>query len=125
MEFKIGQIVTGVYKTGKYIGEVTQLKPAFYLVRVMAVLKHPQQGDLHNPKQVDVPLFHERRALAFREQVNVPKTHVREYNEDVPDYKESLKLALQDQYAELEAENSEWAKKSMSLLKGLEEDYFR
>ncbi|TKJ07484.1 kinase, partial [Bacillus cereus] len=49
--FEIGEIVTGIYKTGKYIGEVTNSRPGSYVVKVLAVLKHPVQGDLHNVKQ--------------------------------------------------------------------------
>ncbi|MGO4886742.1 kinase-associated lipoprotein B [Anaerobacillus sp. MEB173] len=124
-ELEIGQVVTGVYKTGKYIGEITLIRPAHYVIRVMAVLKHPQQGDLHNPKQADVPFFHERRALAYREQVNIPKTHIRVFNDPVPDYKESLKIALKNEYTLLEKDESSWAQKSLEMLKALEADYFK
>ena len=37
------------------------------------------QGDLHNPKQADVTMFRQRRALSFREQTNVPKNMVKPY----------------------------------------------
>ncbi|WP_029625977.1 sporulation phosphorelay system protein KapB, partial [Streptococcus sobrinus] len=60
---QVGEIVTGIYKTGKYIGEITNIRPQFYLVKILAVINHPVQGDLHNPRQADVPFFHERRAL--------------------------------------------------------------
>ena len=120
MEFHIGQIVTGIYKTGKYIGEVTDIRPAHYVVKVLAVAKHPKQGDLHHPNEVNVPLFHERRALAYTERVNVPKTHVKEFNEEVPDYKESLKKAIEREIGDLSEKNEqEWAKKSIEILEGL------
>lgn len=56
-DIQIGQIVKGFYKTGVYIGEVTAVKPSTYLVQVKSVLTHPTQGDLHHPKEADVPFF--------------------------------------------------------------------
>ncbi|APH03874.1 kinase-associated lipoprotein B [Bacillus weihaiensis] len=123
-ERKVGEIVTGIYKTGKYIGEITDVKPAHYLVKVKAVLNHPQQGDLHNPKQVDVQFFHERRALAYQEQTNIPKQMVKEYHDEVPVYADSLKLALKTMKAKLEADATPWAQASLEKLAELEKDYF-
>ncbi len=31
-KIEVGSIVTGIYKTGKYIGEVTDIRPMHYLV---------------------------------------------------------------------------------------------
>jgi len=124
-EFKVGDIVTGIYKTGKYIGEITAIKPEHYLVKVKAVLKHPMQGDIHSPKDVNVPLFQERRALAFNEQTNVPKKMVRHYNEEVPEYKTSLREAVEKTKNDLEAEGTEWALRSLENMNVLEKDYFK
>ncbi|OAS87102.1 MULTISPECIES: kinase-associated lipoprotein B [Metabacillus] len=121
---KIGEIVTGLYKTGKYIGEITDIREMHYLVKVKAVLKHPQQGDLHNPKQADVQFFHERRALAFNEQTNIPKQMVKPFADPIPDYKESLKQALDTLKDELLQLDTSWAQKSLELLSTLEADYF-
>ncbi|UHA61993.1 kinase-associated lipoprotein B [Metabacillus litoralis] len=123
-EMKIGDIVTGIYKTGKYIGVITDIKPMHYLVKVKAVLKHPQQGDLHNPKQVDVQFFHERRALAFNEQTNVPKQMVKRFEDEVPEYQQSLRKALDVMKKELEEINTDWAKESLTRVEVLEKDYF-
>lgn len=123
-ERQLGEIVTGLYKTGKYIGEITDIRPMHYLVKVKAVLKHPQQGDLHHPKQADVPLFHERRALAYNEQTNIPFKMVKSYEGHVPDYKESLKNALDTLKAELEQMDTPWASRSLANLASLEADYF-
>jgi hypothetical protein len=62
-----GDIVTAAYKTGNYIGRLTQIRPdrGKGVVQILAVLRHPVQGDLHQPGQADVPLFHERKALAY------------------------------------------------------------
>lgn len=124
-DFQIGQIVTGIYKTGKYIGEITAIKPEHYTIRVKAVLKHPQQGDLHSPKQADVLFFHERRALALNEQTNVPKTQVRLFADEVPDYYDSLKTALKQQIQALEGDDSMWAKESIKIFTKLGMDYFK
>src|SRR3954447_11175327 len=110
-DFKIGDKVTAIYKTGKYIGEVTDIRPAAYLVRVLAVLKHPMQGDLHNPKKTEVSMFHQRRALAFREQTNVPKNMVRVFEESIPEYKESLSEAVEKMKRTLREDQTEWNNK--------------
>ncbi|MBO9130648.1 kinase-associated lipoprotein B [Bacillus sp. 165] len=122
-DLKIGTIVTGIYKTGKYIGEITNIRPQHYLVKVLAVLKHPTQGDLHNPKETDVPLFHERRALAFREQTNIPAQMVKPFEGEIPEYMYSLQVALEKQIEELHADGSPWAKKCIQNLEGLKQDY--
>ncbi|WP_096156818.1 kinase-associated lipoprotein B [Bacillus sp. FJAT-45066] len=122
-ELKIGDKVTGIYKTGKYIGEITDVKPMHYLVKVLAVEKHPQQGDLHSPKDVDVPLFHERKALAFREQTNIPKNMVKLYEGEILEYKESLVLSLEKMEEKLKEENSNWAKRSLENVQVLKKDY--
>ncbi|MGE6629885.1 kinase-associated lipoprotein B [Bacillus sp. NPDC077027] len=123
-EVHIGQIVKGFYKTGVYIGEVTAIKQEAYLVQVKAVITHPTQGDLHHPKQIDVPLFQERRALAFREQTNIPHHMVKTYDGEVPDYHVSLRQAVNKLKAVLSSDDSEWAKKSFVCLTSLEKDYF-
>ena len=81
---QIGNKVTAHYKTGKYIGEITDIRPEHILVKVLAVAKHPMQGDLHHPKDADVPFFHERKALSYREQANIPKKMVKPFEEEVP-----------------------------------------
>lgn len=123
--FKVGDKVTAIYKTGKYIGEITDIRREAYLVRVLAVAKHPMQGDLHNPKQTDVTMFHQRRALAFREQANVPKNMVRHYEDEIPEYKASLKESVDKMKLTLAEDNKEWNQKSLEMLEGLEADYFK
>jgi kinase-associated protein B len=124
-EINIGDKVTAIYKTGKYIGEVTNIRPQHYLVKVLAVLKHPMQGDLHNPRQTDVMLFHERRALAYREQTNVPKQMVKPFEKEIPEYKDSLKAALDKMRTELTGDSSAWAEQSLKNIVSLEKDYFK
>lgn len=122
-ELQIGEIVTAIYKTGKYIGEITEVRPQHYLVRILAVLKHPMQGDLHNPKDADVLIFHERKALSYREQANIPYKMVKSFENEVPDYTESLKEAVAIMKKELAETSSEWAEMSLKALESLEKDY--
>lgn len=124
-EYQLGQIVTGIYKTGKYIGEITAIKPQLITIRVKAVLKHPLQGDLHSPKQADVVFFHERRALALNEQTNIPKTQIKPFTDEVPDYYQSLRKVVTEQIQELEAIDNDWARESLKIFKNLEKDYFK
>ena len=91
---QVGDKVTAIYKTGKYIGEITDIRSEHILVKILAVSKHPMQGDLHHPKDADVPFFHERKALSFREQANIPKKMVKPFEEEVPNYEASLKAAV-------------------------------
>ncbi|WP_066068012.1 kinase-associated lipoprotein B [Neobacillus soli] len=122
-ELQIGEIVTAIYKTGKYIGEITEVRPQHYLVRVLAVLKHPMQGDLHSPKDADVLIFHERRALSYREQANIPYKMVKPFENEVPDYLDSLKAAVAKMKKELTETSSEWANMSLKAMESLERDY--
>lgn len=124
-EFKVGDKVTAIYKTGKYIGEITDIRPQHYLVRVLAVAKHPMQGDLHHPKDADVGFFHQRRALAFREQANIPKQMVKPYAEEMPDYLESLRGAVDKMKQELTEQATSWSEQSLQLISELEKDYFK
>lgn len=121
---KIGDIVTAFNKTGKYIGEITAIRSDTYTVRTLAVINHPRQGDLHNPNQAEVDFFHERKALAFREQANIPIKMVRPYEGEIPDYKESLIKAVHKIKSELEAKPEEaYNIKSLEALAGVIKEY--
>lgn len=124
-ELTIGDKVTAIYKTGKYIGEITDVRPQSYLVRVLAVSKHPMQGDLHHPKDENVAIFHQRRALAYREQTNVPKQMVKLFSENIPDFTQSLKEAIENMKQELTQMGTPWADQSLQLMADLEKDYFK
>jgi kinase-associated protein B len=124
-ELHVGEKVTAIYKTGKYIGEITEIRPQHYLVKVLAVLKHPMQGDLHNPKDANVLFFHERRALSYREQANVPKQMVKTFANQIPEYQASLKEAIEKMKKELTDDSSEWALRSLKNIETLEKDYFK
>lgn len=124
-DFQIGAKVTAIYKTGKYIGEITGIKPEHYLVRVLGVERHPMQGDIHHPKDANVDFFHQRRALAYREQTNVPKKMVKSFEGDIPDYTQTLKVAIETMKQDLTTQATPWSEKSLQLIEELETDYFK
>ena len=131
--------VTIEYKSGAYIGKAIDVSPPRTLVEIMAVLRHPMQGDLHHPYEPDVPMFHERRASSHREKVWVPTASLKTYEGDVPAYDESLRRAW-EQHVQLvnrmieEGEASAlanrhpgltlWAEKALVHLRRLESDYW-
>lgn len=123
-EVKIGDLVQAKYNSGEYVGEVIEERGNFTLVQVIAVLKHPTQGDLHNPGAVDGVAFHERKALAHREKMNARKRSIRLYEEDVPAYTASLKKAVHHLKSELQAEDSPYNLKALERLASLEKDFY-
>lgn len=121
---QINDIVTGFKNTGKYVGEITSINDDTYTVRILAVLIHPKQGDLHNPNQADVPFFHERKALAYREQTNIPLKMVKPYNDEVPNYKQSLKEAVNKLQTTLEKDpDNQYNIRSLEALQSVKKEY--
>src|SRR5699024_630547 len=90
-EFELGDMVKAHYKSGTYVGEVMEDRNDRYLIKVLAVKKHPLQGDIHNYGETEGVFFHERKALAYTEKMNVKKSAIHPYTETVPDYGDSLK----------------------------------
>ncbi|RKN84162.1 sporulation phosphorelay system protein KapB [Paenibacillus ginsengarvi] len=136
----VNDYVTVEYKTGAYIAKVVETAPPRALVEITAVLKHPQQGDLHHPFQADVPLFHERRAAASREKVWVLSSTVKAYNGSVPAYDESLRAAWEEMVRSLErlaqpdqgqekndggSDLALWAERALLNMRQLQKDYWR
>lgn len=124
-QFAVNDTVIFRNKTGEYIGKIYELRPnETVVVEVLAVLSHPTQGDLHNPNQIDVPLFHQRRAMSYREKTVIRTQMLSTYNEEIPDYQDSLKSALQRKLEKLNDRDDEWAKASRVQLEDLKKDYF-
>ncbi|WP_245153933.1 kinase-associated lipoprotein B [Jeotgalibacillus proteolyticus] len=122
-EVKKDQIVRAFYKTGAYIGQITELKESHAVVQIKEVKKHPKQGDLHHPNEVEVPLFHERKALSFNERANIPLNMIKPYEEEPGDYFDSLKEAVAVLEEELESGASPFHKKSLEALNGVKREY--
>lgn len=123
-DLTIGDIVLANYNSGIYIGMLEEDRRNFLLVEVLAVKKHPTQGDLHNPGKVEGVAFFERKALAYKEKMNVQKRKVQPYNGDVPNYSDSLREAINNLKIELSSEDTMYNKKAMEKLIGLEEHYY-
>lgn len=123
-ELQIGDIVEASYNSGTYVGKIIDDKRNFWLVEIMAVLKHPTQGDLHHRGQVDGVAFHERKALAYREKANVRKRDTIPYNGEIQSYAESLKNAVIEMKAELQQEDTPFNKLSLEKIADLEKYFY-
>ena len=55
------------HKTGSYGVSIKEDDGDQVLVQVEQVIKHPKQGDLHNPNETEGVFFHERKALSHFE----------------------------------------------------------
>ncbi|MDV2683545.1 sporulation phosphorelay system protein KapB [Alkalihalophilus lindianensis] len=119
------EFIQAKYKTGLYIGELLEKRESEQkgLMKVLAVVKHPTQGDLHQPKQSDVAYFHQRKALAEFEKTWVPLATVTLYKGEVPSYKDSLKTAWQEKYDQLATKQTPFAQLSIQHLKELKTEY--
>lgn len=119
----IGDLVTAHYKSGKYVGTITGVRPGTYTVKIASVLRHPAQGDLHNPNEADVPFFHERRALAHYEQANIPEAAVHPYEEVPAEYNESLIKAVNKLEARLRERENAFSARSLDALQSVKKEY--
>lgn len=118
-----GDIVRVPYKTGEYIAEVLENHDNKLLVKVLAVTKFPTQGDLHTSYEVDVPLFHQRPALSYLEKFYVAAPSVIRYNAAIPDYKESVRIALEREMEKLK-KMSAWAERCLVELEAIHKETF-
>ncbi|WP_373231734.1 kinase-associated lipoprotein B [Cohnella sp.] len=119
---KISDIVKMTYKTGDYVGETVDRDDRRLLVKVLAVLQHPTQGDLHNPYDPDAAMFHERRALSYTEKVWVPTQTAHPYTGAIPEYRESLQTALGVEMERLDR-LKRWSERCLEQLATLRKDY--
>lgn len=119
---EVGKIVKAKVRSGLYAGEVMELNGPRALVKVLAVLKHPEQGDLHQPYNPDVAMFHERRALSYTEKTTVLIRDLESYTGAVPDYEESLREAVAAELESLDRLNR-WTAKSLETMLQLQKEY--
>ncbi|MBW5448403.1 kinase [Cohnella sp. CFH 77786] len=117
-----GAIVKMAYKTGEYIGETVESDGRRLLVKVLAVLAFPTQGDLHSPYDPDAPMFHERKAAAYTEKVWVPESAAERYTGAIPAYRESLEMALGVEMERMDR-LKRWAERCLGNLAELRKDY--
>ncbi len=55
------------HKTGSYGVTIVEENGDDVLVKVEQVIKHPKQGDLHNPTETEGVFFHDRKAFSHFE----------------------------------------------------------
>lgn len=119
---EIGSIVKMPYKSGVYAGELLETSGPRSLVKVLAVLQHPEQGDLHHPYDPDVPMFHERRALSYTEKAWALTRELHPYSGEIQDYGESLLAALEAEWDKVDRLRR-WAERGADQLARLREEY--
>lgn len=123
-DIKVDDIVEARYNSGTYVGEVLEQRGNFFLVKVLAVLVHPTQGDLHSRGQVEGVAFHERKALAFQEKMNATRRNTQLYIGEIPDYIESLKLSVSEMKEKLQQEDTPFNQLSLQRIADLEEHFY-
>ena len=124
-ELHIGSIVEVEYNSGIYVGEVIEDRKNFWLIETQAILKHPTQGDLHNPNQTEGVAFHERKALAYREKFNGRKRKTTLFTGEVPDYVDSLKDSIAQLKKELEMRNDDYGELALARLADLDKSFYQ
>ncbi|MCY1574463.1 kinase-associated lipoprotein B [Staphylococcus pettenkoferi] len=111
------------HKTGVYGVSVVEENDNQVLVQVEQVIKHPKQGDLHNPKETEGVFFHERKALSHFEKRYTSPSQLKPFDEELLPYEESLQRALTALEDKLKARDTEHARLSLEKLDNLKEDY--
>ncbi|MEB8372969.1 kinase-associated lipoprotein B [Mammaliicoccus sciuri] len=113
------------HKTGQYVVEIVEEKGDQFLVKVLAVLKHPRQGDLHSPNEVENVFFHERKALSQFEKRYTTTQFLKEYPHDVPNYIDSLKSSLAELEEKMIKRNNAYSEQALKCIEQLKIDYSR
>ncbi|WP_323702914.1 sporulation phosphorelay system protein KapB [Mammaliicoccus sp. Dog046] len=111
------------HKTGQYIVEIIEEKGDQLLVKVLAVLKHPRQGDLHNPNEVENVFFHERKALSQFEKRYTTAQFLKAYQSEVPNYIDSLKQSLYELEEKMKQRNNAYSLQALKCIEQLKVDY--
>lgn len=126
-EIQVGSIVETDYNSGIYIGEIIEDRGNSWLIEVQAILKHPTQGDLHNPEQTqgEGVTFHERKALAPREKLNGRKRKTKLFTSEVPSYVDSLKNSFNQLKEQLEARNDAYGQLALEKLTDLDASFYQ
>ncbi|WP_239738265.1 kinase-associated lipoprotein B [Mammaliicoccus sp. H-M32] len=113
------------HKTGQYVVEVIEEKGDQLLVKILAVLRHPRQGDLHSPNEVENVFFHERKALSQFEKRYTTAQFLKAYNEEVPNYIESLKSSIYELEEKMKKKDNAYSDQALKCIEQLKKDYSR
>ncbi|AJC96633.1 kinase [Staphylococcus hyicus] len=113
------------HKSGVYGVEVVEETQDQILVKVMQVIKHPKQGDLHSPNEAEGVFFHERKALSLYEKRYTTKSKLKPIDVDPLPYEVSLQRAITQLETKLKTEDTLYNQKSLMCLNELKKDYER
>lgn len=111
------------HKTGSYGVSIKEDNGDDVLVQVEQVIKHPKQGDLHNPNESTGVFFHERKALSHYEKRYAKRSQLRDFNVEKMSYEDSLQQAITNLEAQLKEKNDTHATRSLQNLDQLKDDY--
>ncbi|QPC47340.1 kinase-associated lipoprotein B [Mangrovibacillus cuniculi] len=115
--------VKAFYKTGAYVGKIHSEDHRGTVVEILSVIKHPKQGDLHNPNSIDVPLFHERKALANHEKAIIPTSMIKPHNAGFLEYKDSLIKAVTEYEESLLESSTAFSDACYNALQEVKKEY--
>ena len=107
------------HKTGAYGVTIKEENDDQVLVQVEQVIKHPKQGDLHNPGQTEGVFFHERRALSHFEKRYATRSQLREFNVEEMTYERVTSTSYYKMENDLKQQNTEFAKQALNNLENL------
>ena len=113
------------HKTGVYGVEIVEESNDQVLVKVMQVIKHPKQGDLHHPNEVEGVFFHERKALSLYEKRFTTKSKLKPFEDEIMPYTDSLQQAITMLENKLKTSDTPFNQQSLACLEALKSDYAR
>ncbi|PTG61144.1 kinase-associated lipoprotein B [Staphylococcus chromogenes] len=113
------------HKTGVYGVEIVEESNDQVLVKVMQVIKHPKQGDLHHPNEVEGVFFHERKALSLYEKRFTTKSKLKPFDDEIMPYTDSLQQAITTLENKLNTSDTPFNQQSLACLEALKTDYAR
>ncbi|AVQ34482.1 kinase [Staphylococcus muscae] len=113
------------HKSGVYAVEVVDDTSDQVLVKVVQVIKHPKQGDLHSPNEVEGVFFHERKALSLYEKRYTTQSKLKPFEGEVQDYTVSLQQALTKLEHDLQESDTAYSRAALQCLNNLKVDYTR
>ncbi|MBI5974153.1 sporulation phosphorelay system protein KapB [Staphylococcus canis] len=113
------------HKTGVYVVEIVEDASDQTLVKVLQVIKHPKQGDLHSPNEVEGVFFHERKALSLYEKRYTSQSRLKPFEGERQEYTVSLQNAITDLETKLKTQDTPYAHASLNCLNELKQDYSR
>ncbi|GEQ04676.1 kinase [Staphylococcus gallinarum] len=111
------------HKTGSYSVSIVEENDNQVLVQVEQVIKHPKQGDLHNPTSTENVFFHERKALSQFEKRYASRSQLRPFNVEPMTYTASLQLAITELEQKLAKQDNLHSQMSLDNLQRLKKDY--